>query len=151
MSGAGPAKALALLTSAQAALRARFDDLRRALDRRDETACRLAIGDFHDHLRAWTAAEEEALLPAVERTGVPGRDPRRELLTEYNQLRELTAHVRRQIESGGSRADVLGFLENLARRLAAHERGNLEAYYPAAAGRLRDGELRALEAAAPPP
>jgi hypothetical protein len=67
------------------------------------------------------------------------------------QLRELTAHVRREVEGGGRLSDVLGFVENLSRRLAAHERGNLEVYYPAAAPLLTEAEVRSLEEASPPP
>jgi hypothetical protein len=143
--------ALALLTGVQAALRSRFDEFRGALDRRDEAAYRVALADFHERLRAWTAAEEASLLPAVERARLRERNPRRELLLEYVQLRELTAHVRREVEGGGRLSDVLGFVENLSRRLAAHERGNLEVYYPAAAPLLTEAEVRSLEEASPPP
>ena len=142
--------ALALLTRAQAALRARFDDFRRALDRRDEEAYRVALRDFHERLVAWTAAEEKALLPALERAGLADRSPRRELSLEYVQLRELTAHVGREIDGRGRLSDVLGFVENLSRRLAAHERGNADVYYPAAAALLTEEERRRLEQAAPP-
>jgi hypothetical protein len=146
----GSTEALALLTRAQAALRGRFDEFRRALDRRDDEAYRVALADFHERLAAWTAAEERALLPALDRARLADRSPRHELRLEYVQLRELTAHLRREVEGGGRLSDVLGFVENLSRRLAAHEMGNAEVYYPAAADRLTEEERNALQGAAPP-
>jgi hypothetical protein len=152
--------ALALLCSAQRGLRSRFDDFRRALDRRDEAAYRLALSDFENRLVRWTDAEERVLLPALDRAGIAGRDPRRELRLEYVQLRELTRALRRQIEGppreGGdveyrpAIADTLGYAENLSRRFDAHEAEVLGVYYPAAAKVLTDGELRVLKEAAPP-
>ena len=139
---------LALLRAAQAALRSRFDDFRGALDRRDGPAYRLALADFQDWLVRWTAAEERALLPALQRAPLSGRDPRRELTLEYVQLRELTRHVRLEIDADARMSDVLGLVENLARRFEAHERGMLEVYYPAAAPLLSDVERRSLEEAA---
>jgi hypothetical protein len=141
--------ALEVLTAAQAALRSRFDDFRQALVRRDEAAFRLALADFHDCLVRWTTAEEAALLPALGRVPLSDRDPRRELKLEYVQLRELTRLVRMQTENRDRMADLLGLVDNLARRLAAHERGNLDVYYPAAAGVLTDPERKSLEDAAP--
>ena len=73
------------------------------------------------------------LLPALLRREFAGRDPRRELPLEYVQLRELTRQVLIQIESHGRLADILGFVENLERRLAAHEAEMRNVYYPAAA------------------
>ncbi len=137
--------ARALLDGAQAGLRSRFDDFRQAFERRDEAAYRLALADFHERLRDWTAAEERALVPALRRVGLAGRDPRRELSLEYVQLRELTRQIRLGIENRAPIADLLGLVENLARRLLAHERGNRDVYYPAAAGALNDEETRALE------
>jgi hypothetical protein len=137
-----------VLRGAQAGLRSRFEDFRRALDRRDGPAYRLALADFHEWLGRWTAAEESALLPAFDRSPVPGRDARRELRLEFVQLRELTRQVRLQLESGAPMSDVLGLLENLARRFDAHERGLLEVYYPAAAEALEASERAELEIAA---
>jgi hypothetical protein len=110
----------------------------------------MALADFHERLVAWTTAEQGSLLPALERAMLADRSPRRELSLEYVQLRELTAHVRREIDGRGRLSDLLGFVENLSRRLAAHERGNAEVYYPAASGRLTDDERGRLEEAAPP-
>ena len=117
--------ALALLNATQAALRSRFDDFRRAFDRRDEAAYRLALADFHDWLCRWTAVEQSVLLPALRRAALPERDPLRELTLEYVQLRELTRYLRMQIEARGRMADLLGLVENLSRRFDAHERENL--------------------------
>ena len=137
-----------MLRGAQAGLRSRFEDFRRALDRRDGPAYRLALADFQDWLGRWTAAEESALLPAFIRAPIAGRDARRELRLEFVQMRELTRHVRLQLESGAPMSDVLGLVENLARRFDAHERGVLDVYYPAAAEALEASELAELEIAA---
>jgi hypothetical protein len=140
--------ARALLHTAQEDLRSRFDDFRQAFDRRDEAAYRLALTDFHDRLCDWTAAEERALVPALRRAGLADRDPRRELSLEYVQLRELTRQIRLGIDGRAPLADLLGLVENLGRRLEAHERGNRDVYYPAAADALTDEETRALRDAA---
>ena len=137
------------LLEAQAGLRARFDDFRQALDRRDEEAYRLALTDFHDCLRRWTEAEEKALLPAILRTAIPGRDPQRELRLEWVQLRELTRFLLSQINDRAPMGDILGFTENLARRFAAHESDLQMIYYPAAASALSAGEWAVLAEAAP--
>ena len=139
---------LALLRRAQEGLRLRFDDFRRALERRDAPAYRLGLTDFQQALESWTAAEQRALLPALERAAIPGRDARREVTLEFVQLRELTRQLRAQIEGGARMADVLGLAENLARRFDAHERGLRDVYYPAAAPGLTDGERGSLEEAA---
>jgi hypothetical protein len=47
-------------------------------------------------------------------------------------------------------ADLLGFIENLSRRLEAHELGNAGVYHPAAAALLTAEERRTLEAGSPP-
>ena len=143
------ATALESLLSAQSALRDRFDDFRRALDRRDEEAYRLALTDFHDCLRRWTEAQERALLPAILRTPIPGRDPGRELRLEWVQLRELTRFLLSQINERAPMGDILGFTENLARRFAAHESDLQTLYYPAAASALTAGEWAVLTEAAP--
>ncbi len=136
---------LAFLNEVQADLRGRFDDFARAFERRDGPAYRLALADFHDGLCRWTAAEEKALLPALRRAGLADRDPQRELTLEYVQLRELTRHIRMQIDARAPMADLLGLVENLSRRFDAHERGNHEVYYPAAAALLEPAERRSLE------
>jgi Hemerythrin HHE cation binding domain len=139
------------LLAPQRALRNRFEDFRQALGRRQMAAVEVAFLDFCRQLERWTAEEERVLLPAVARATIPGRDPQRELRLEYVQLRELTRFVLRQILEAAPIADVLGFVENLERRLTAHESQMSEVYYPAVAGILLPSERRALEEAAPPP
>lgn len=138
------------LLAAQRALRSRFDDFRGALERRDEAAFRLALNDFHEHLRRWTTAEERVLLPALARTALPGRDPGRELKLEYVQIRELTRYLVSQIAEHAPIADVLGLVENLDRRLSAHESEMETIYYPAGAPMLTADEWQRLNEAAPP-
>lgn len=140
-----------VLIAAQGGLRSRFDDFRRALDRRDEAALRVALTDFHDHLLVWTIAEERALLPALARTTFDGRDPQRELKLDYVQIRELTRYLLSQIVENAPMADVLGLVENLDRRLSAHESEMERVYYPSAAAILTADEWRVLEEASPPP
>ena len=139
------------LLAVQKGLRGRFDDFRRALERREDDACRLALADFHAHLSRWTAAEERILLPALSRTSFPGRDPQRELRLEYVQIRELTRYLLSQIGERAPLADVLGLVENLERRLAAHESEMEKVYYPSAAPLLTPEEWRLLGDSAPPP
>jgi hypothetical protein len=142
------ADALERLRRAQTELRSRFDDFRRALERRDGPAYRLGLADFQAALDGWTTAEQRALLPALDRAALPGRDARREVTLEFVQLRELARQLRVQIEADARMADVRGLAENLARRFDAHERGMLDVYYPAAAPLLSEDERRALEEAA---
>jgi hypothetical protein len=144
-------KSLEGLLSAHSELRERFDDFRRALDRRDEEAYRLGLTDFHQCLRRWTEAEEAALLPAVVRAGVAGRDPRRELRLEWVQLRELTRYLLSQVNDRAPIGDILGFAENLERRFAAHESEMESVYYGAAASTLTAEEWKALSEASPGP
>ena len=139
---------LAVLRAAQESLRSRFDDFRQALERRDGPAYRLALVDFQSAFAAWSGAQERALVPAIERAALAGRDSRRELMLEFVQLRELTRNVRLQIEAGAPLADVLGFVENLARRFDAHGRGLRDVYLPTAAPLLTAQEWQALEQAA---
>ena len=139
------------LLAVQKGLRGRFDDFRRALERREDDACRLALADFHAHLSRWTAAEERILLPALSRTSFPGRDPQRELRLEYVQIRELTRYLLSQIGERAPLADVLGLVENLERRLAAHESEMEKVYYPSAAPLLTAEEWRLLGDSAPAP
>ena len=137
------------LIDAQRALRGRFDDFRKAFDRRDEEAYRLGLADFHRCLRRWTEAEEKALLPALLRAGTPGRDPRRELRLEGVQLRELTRYLLSQMTDRAPLPDILGFADNLERRWSAHESEMERVYYPAAATVLTAEEWNILAAAAP--
>lgn len=147
--GETSAENLRFLLAAQRSLRTRFEEFRRAFDRRDTEAYRVALTDFHSCLRAWTEAEERALLPAVVRRGVPGRDVIRELRVEWVQVRELTRYLLSQITERAPVADLLGLAENLDRRLAAHESEMEKVYYPAAAAVIAPDERRALEAAKP--
>jgi hypothetical protein len=139
------------LLAAQRALRGRFDDFRQALERDDTAALEIALFDFDRQLRRWTAAEEKALIPALERVGIAGRDPRRELRLEFVQLRELTGMIVTQINSGVRPSHLTGYVENLDRRLRAHEQGLETVYYPCALPVLADEEWSALLSAAPPP
>jgi hypothetical protein len=139
------------LLSVSRALRSRFDDFKQALDRRDIEAYQIGLDDFYRQLVRWTRVEEEALLPAIIRAGVSGRDPGRELRLQWVQVRELTRYLREQVRSGASMGDILGFAENLARRLDAHLSEMEEVYYPAAVPQLTEPEWKALSEAAPPP
>lgn len=138
------------LLSAQRALRARFDDFQRAFRHENRTAMEVAIADFEKHLRAWTEAEEKALVPALLRANIPGRDVRRELRLEYVQVRELTRYIAQQIAEQLPSVNVAGYVENLDRRLHAHESEMENIYYPAAAPQLTDAEWALLGAARPP-
>lgn len=142
-------RSLDWLLAGQHALRARFEDFARALRRGDATALDVALQDFEHHLIRWTAAEDEALLPALIRAAIPGRDPRRELRLELVQIRELTRFLIRQRDDRIRPADLTGYLENLNRRLTAHERELTKVYYPAAVGMLNEEEWTVLESARP--
>lgn len=135
----------------QRLLRARFDDFKGALERRDRAAYELALRDFHGVLRRWTEVEERVLLPALERAVVAGRDPRRELRLQYVQVRELTRYLLEQVSRNAPIGDVLGLVENLDRRLSAHEAEMERVYYPAALGVLTAWERRTLRESAPQP
>lgn len=137
------------LLEGQRALRDRFDDFAQALRRNDKTALDVALDDFEKNLRRWTEAEEAALIPAVTRAGIAGRDPRRELRLEYVQIRELTNFIARGRETKAQPSELRGYVENLDRRLAAHERENRDVYYPAAVDHLTEDEWAVLEAARP--
>jgi hypothetical protein len=137
------------LLSAQRALRSRFDDFQRALRNENRAAMEVAIADFEQHLRRWTEAEEEALVPAAVRANIPGRDARREMRLEYVQIRELTHYIALQVNEHQPSINIAGFVENLDRRLHAHEKEMSEVYYPAAAPLLTDEESGVLEAARP--
>ena len=138
------------LLAAQRALRSRFDDFQRALRNENRAAMEVAIDDFERHLRAWTEAEEKALIPALQRANIPNRDVRRELHLEYVQIRELTHYIALQISEHAPSMNIAGFVENLDRRLHAHESEMEKVYYSAAAKLLTDDEWRVLAAAQPP-
>jgi hypothetical protein len=140
---------LEALLAAQRALRSRFDDFRRALRDDNRPAIEVALVDFERHLRHWTETEEKALVPALMRADIPGRDARRELHLEYMQIRELTRYLVQQIAEGILPRNLVGFVDNLDRRLHAHEKEMGQVYYPAAAGVLTEDEWKVLEAARP--
>ena len=137
------------LLSAQRALRSRFEDFKHAMRHENRPAIEVALVDFERHLRRWTEAEEKALVPALMRAEIPGRDARRELRLEYVQIRELTRYLVQQITEGIRTEQLLGFVDNLERRLSAHEKEMAQVYYPAAAPLLSDEEWQILEAARP--
>ena len=137
------------LHSAQRALRSRFGDVQRAFRNENRTALEVALTDFEQHLRRWTEAEEKALIPAAVRAEIPGRDARRELRIEYVQVRELTRYLLQEILEGKRPITLAGFVENLDRRLHAHEKEMENVYYPAATPFLTDEEWSVLEAARP--
>jgi hypothetical protein len=139
----------ASLLAAQRALRSRFDDFKQAFQRANTTAMGVGLRDFEASLVRWTEAEEKALVPAVVRAGIAGRDPQRELRLEYVQIRELTRFLVRQIEEGIPFGELAGYVENLDRRLHAHESEMERVYYPAAAAALHDDEWAVLERARP--
>lgn len=141
---------MTLLLSAQDALRSRFDEFRLALRRENKTAAEVALDDFENTLRRWTEAEEQALVPALLRAQIPGRDVKRELRLEYVQIRELTRYLLQQIREGIRLANLTGYVENLDRRLNAHEGEMKRVYYPAAEKTLTAEERELLERARPP-
>jgi hypothetical protein len=140
---------LPILLAAQRALRSRFDDFQRALRNENRAAMEVALADFEEHLRRWTDAEEKALVPALLRAQIAGRDARRELRIEYVQIRELTRYIAQQISERLPSMNIAGYVENLDRRLHAHEGEMDKFYYPAAAPLLTDDEWAVLDAARP--
>jgi hypothetical protein len=140
---------LQILLAAQRALRSRFDDFQHALRNENRAAMEVAIADFEEHLRRWTDAEEKALVPAVLRAQIAGRDARRELRIEYVQIRELTRYIAQQIAERLPSMNITGYVENLDRRLHAHEGEMEKVYYPAAAPLLTDEEWAVLDAVRP--
>ncbi len=137
------------LLSAQQSLRSRFDEFRLATQRQNATAAEIALADFEKHLTRWTEAEERALIPALERAQITGRDVRRELRLEYVQIRELTRFILRQVTDHIRLDDLTGYIENLDRRLRTHETEMKSVYYPAAEATLTEEEWTILEAANP--
>ncbi|HSP17544.1 MAG TPA: hemerythrin domain-containing protein [Thermoanaerobaculia bacterium] len=130
-------------------MRSRFDEFRLAARRQNATAAEIALGDFEKHLIRWTQAEEQVLIPALERAQISGRDVRRELRLEYVQIRELTRLIVRQIVEHIRLDDLSGYVENLDRRLRAHEQDMENVYYPAAETMLTADEWSVLEASRP--
>ena len=139
-----------MLLAAQRSLRSRFDDFKLAFQRANTTAMTVAFRDFETHLVRWTEAEEKTLVPAIVRQGIAGRDPQRELRLEYVQIRELTRFLLRQMDQDMPLRDLMGYVENLDRRLRAHESEMERVYYPAASRQLTDDEWAALANARPP-
>ncbi len=88
------------------------------------------------------------MLAALARTAIPGRDPQREVRLQYVQVRELTRYLLEQVSGNAPIGDILGLVENLERRLSAHEAEMEAVYYPAALGVLTDLERRTLREAA---
>jgi hypothetical protein len=136
------------LVRACAALSARFEDFRQALERRDGAAYRTAVQDLLERLTVWSGALDRVVVPALER--IPRRDLARELTVDLVQLRELARHIVKQIETGAPLSDLLGMVENFRGRLAAHARQMSEVYAPAAATALRDDDYAELVLARPP-
>ena len=137
------------LVEVQRALRSRFDEFRLALQRENTTAAEVALDDFEKNFRRWSEAEETALIPALVRAAVPGRDVRRELRLEYVQIRELTRFLLQQIREGIRPTQLAGYVENLQRRLSAHEGEMQRVYYPAAEKILTADEWKILRDAEP--
>jgi hypothetical protein len=137
------------LLSAQRALRSRFDDFRRALRHENRAAMDVALVDFERHFRRWTVAEEQALVPALQRAAIPGRDVKRELRLEYVQIRELARFLVQEIGEGIRSSHLTGYVDNLDRRLHAHEKEMAQVYYPAAESNLTAEEWAVLEMARP--
>ena len=137
------------LLAAQHALRDRFEDFFRAMQRENALAAAVALDDYERNLRRWTEAEEKALMPALDRAALPGRNVRYELRLEYVQLRELTRFLLQQLQEGIRPSHLLGYTQNLGHRLQAHEQQMSEVYYPAAAPELTEQEWNILEAARP--
>ena len=140
---------MTILLDAQRALHNRFDEFLLTLQRENATAAEIALDDFEKHFRRWTEAEEQALIPALQRAQIPGRDVRRELRLEYVQVRELTRFLLQQIREGIRLGDLAGYVENFGRRLRAHELEMEKVYYPAAESMLTPEEWAVLEKAKP--
>ena len=89
------------------------------------------------------------MVPAVARSVDCPRHAPRELRVELVQVRELTRFLLEQIGTHSPLADVLGLIDNLDRRLAAHESQLLSEYFPASASILTEEEWRDLREHAP--
>ncbi|MFN2633745.1 MAG: hypothetical protein ABR610_10040 [Thermoanaerobaculia bacterium] len=146
-----PEPAPTLLADAQRALRSRFDDFQGAFGRRDEVAARVALSDFHARLKEWTAALEAGLLPALAAASTPRRDLQRELSLDFVQQRELTRYLSEQIWERAPLSDILGLIQNLDRRMAAHAEQMDSVYAAAAAAVLSPEGWETLRRACPEP
>lgn len=138
------------LLDVQRSLRSRFEDFKVAFRNQNIAAAEVALADFEKHLRGWTEAEEQVLIPALERAQIAGRDVRRELRLEYVQIRELSRYLLQQIREGIRLSNLHGYAENLDRRLHAHESEMEKVYYPAAERTLSPEEWNVLGNARPP-
>jgi len=88
----------------------------------------------------------------LERLGVQEFDKLSSLVPGFqvqNQSPNNPGFVMRGITEGMPYGDLAGYVENLERRLRAHESEMAKVYYPAAAGSLNEEEWTALEASAP--
>ena len=132
------------LLAPQRKLRAGFDVFRRALEQNDRSAMELGLCQFELGLRRQIELELRVLQPVLARVSFAGRDARRELEFQYVQLRELTRHLAVRIASSAAMSEIIGFAENLDRRLAAHESEMERVYYPAALDLLSAEDRRAL-------
>ena len=131
------------LVTSQLALRARFEELRQALESGGANRV-LAVRAFQVALHERTDVERRLLLPLLAQSHVPGRDARREIEVQHAQLSELARHLHARIAGGAAQGVLLGFVENLARRLAAHASELDLVYYPAIAPLLDEKEQRVL-------
>jgi hypothetical protein len=122
-----------------------------AFRRRDGAAYRLGLSDFERNLARWTAGSEGILVSALARAPRVGRGLDRELRLEYVQLRELTRFLASEVERAAPLSDLLGLIENLERRFAAHETAVRTTYGPAALLHLTGAEIESLARAAPEP
>ena len=91
--------------------------------------------------RSYAAADLVVLASRAEAYGM--------VVAEALNRRELTRYIALQISERAPSINIAGFVENLDRRLHAHESEMENVYYPAAAPRLTDDEWRVLEAARP--
>lgn len=132
------------LLAPQRALRARHEAFRRALRAGDRVTAELELGAFELGMRRRIELESRVLLPALAQVAVPGRDARRELVMQYVQLRELLRNLAQRIASAAPPSEILGFADNLERRLSAHETELATVYYPAAWSALSTGDRTAL-------
>jgi hypothetical protein len=132
-------------------LRARFELVRRALERRDHDAVQLALREFENALHRRIELEQRLLVPALVGSDDPKHDLSRELATQHAQLRDLTRHVRAEIAGGadgdGSRGGLLGYVAGLDRRLASYVDQVERLYLPAATPKLGQTERGELASA----
>jgi hypothetical protein len=132
------------LLAPQRRLRASLAAFRRALEPNDRSAMELCLCEFELGQRRRIELELRVLQPVLARVPFAARDARRELELQYVQLRELTRHLAVRIASNAPLGEIMGFAENLDRRLAAHESELESVYYPAALAALSAEDRRAL-------